>query len=163
MHKANNNDEALNAATQWLTNLLLNISINQLIQLANQRPRSGAMEALRFKVRQFDATKEPVPEALLNFMAQCFVYGPPKGSRGRTPVDNLMRDIGIACTVRMVRDEFHLTPTRNEAARYKDSNESACSIVAKAAHRAGLQKLGEDAVAAIWKRYEKPTEPTVGK
>ena len=72
--------------------------------------------------------------------------------RGGDKFANLTRNIFIAGAVKHISSQFKISPTRNRAKRTSGVGESACSIVAAALSRLGVNKLNltEDAVEKVW-------------
>ena len=77
---------------------------------------------------------------------------PRQRKRGGDKFANATRNIYIAGAVFHISHHFGLTPTRNRTKRNSGGGDSACSIVAAALGRLGVNKvnLSEDAVEKIW-------------
>jgi len=73
---------------------------------------------------------------------------PPKQSKKDLPRSLLLRDRWIAAVVDRICAQYRFNPTRNNATE----RECACSIVARAAKRLGIKRLGESQVATIWRQ-----------
>lgn len=71
------------------------------------------------------------------------------GKSGRKAAVNSLRNIAIAKVVKGVCVEFEFKPTRNPGTKGKRA--CGCSIVAKVLADAGLKRMGEEAVAKIWR------------
>jgi hypothetical protein len=79
--------------------------------------------------------------------------------RGRDPFANMERDLCIVVAVGQTAQKFGFALTRNRATRDLEKRESACSIVAAALKRLGVEGISEDAVEKVWARW---TGPPVG-
>jgi integrase len=78
----------------------------------------------------------------------------PDRGRGGDTFNNLARDVAIVMSVNLASTRLGLSDTRSDATRQKGGRESACSIVAEACCRLGMN-LSEDAINKIWGKRER--------
>lgn len=93
-----------------------------------------------------------VREYTVNFLSnfERAMRARPRRKAGRQFVER-ERDEAIKCTVDLVAEEYKLNPTRNPS-RSKATTESACSIVAKALNKLGVD-IKERTVNDIYRRH----------
>jgi hypothetical protein len=77
-----------------------------------------------------------------------------KDSRGRYGYEDYRRNVGLMVMVRLVCQAFSLPPTRNREAR-RALRPCACSVVADALQRAGIDNVGESRLANLSGRQGK--------
>jgi hypothetical protein len=81
---------------------------------------------------------------------------PPAMSQGKSKIPNLLADLALCTLIMMLCEQFKLKPTRGACSRRRPS---ACSIAARAAGEAGLQRGGESSLNKVWKRYARALTP----
>lgn len=130
------------------------VTTMKVIEAARAGHHDADLALRELGVEMMDRSEMP-PAALRAYLQEALIQ-PPVSRDGRLNITDLwLRDVAVAVLVAMAVERWQLKATRNRASTWP----SACSLVAAALYRCGIEDIGELHVERIYANHGGPRGP----